>query len=423
MMRLNINCTLRELAEGLSPTAAGRWASGVLAALAVLPLFVSARAPLGGTGFYWFRCLLTLGFFTGVLTAIRLGQRRKIGMLPVCLALLLGWSIVSAAVSSDPVRSFLGDEYRQEGVLTYVVYATIFTSALMPTAKQRRFLCEILVGVCAAIGILVIIGHNDIFYLESDPRAAMFHHYNHFGYFLSICTPLCFGLALSDEKLNPFRLAEFWLICNAVAFNDTRGSFLAIAGMAVLWNLIVLFFHRKKWKRLLLLDLIFVATIAFANTGSTLLDRMGTLAEQLESAQESSAALDNLGSNRGVLWRLGIGYALEKPLFGYGPENLGHLYYAYSPDLSDRPHNELIQIAASLGFPALGLYLAGLGSLLVSFLRRFRSLSIPELSVFAAVGGYLVSSLFGNSMYYTTPYFSMMLAFAYSSCQDNFSVV
>ena len=111
-------------------------------------------------------------------------------------------------------------------------------------------------------------------------------------------------------------------------------------------------------------DLIFIGAILHFNTGSTLLDRMVLLAHQLEASRESTAALNNLGSNRWFLWRLGVKYALEKPLFGYGPENLGHLYYTISPDLSDRPHNELIQIAASLGIPALGFYLVGLGSLL-----------------------------------------------------------
>lgn len=418
--------TLRQLAEELPPDSAGRWAAGVLTALTAVPLFVSGTAPLVGIGFYWFRCLLILGFFTGVLTSIRLAQRRDKGFLPVCLALLLCWSVISGLLSSDPVRSFLGDPYRQEGVLTYILYATIFLTALMPTAKQQRFVCEMLAGVCAVIGLLVIIGHNDVFYLDADLRAAMFHHYNHFGYFLALCVPLCFGLALSDEKPSLPRLAEFWLSCNALAFNSTRGAFLAIGAMLALWNLIIPLCHREKWKRLLLLDLVFIATIGFLNTGSTLMERMSALIQQLESVQEApenTAALDGLGSNRGILWRLGIGYALEKPLFGYGPENLGQLYYAYSPDLSDRPHNELIQIAASLGIPALCFYLTGLGSLLAAFLRRFRAMSIPELAVFASVGGYLVSSLFGNSMYYTTPYFCMMLAFAWSSCQNNLSVV
>lgn len=457
--------TLEQLVRELPAEAVGKAAAVVLAALCVVPLFVSGtfRMPeeyLAGVanldyagvlyayviGSYWFRCLLTLGFFAGLLAAFQFAKLYYLGkeetctrrewlgarLLPVCLSLLLIWSLLSAVLSGDLKLGFLGSDYRQEGVLAYVFYGIVFTAALLPTKKQMRFVAEVLVAVCAFTGILVITGGKlipGLFYLEEDLRAVMFHQYNHYGYFLAICTPLCMGLLLQDENpgllLRLLRMVEFWLISNAVAFNSVRGAFLAIGAMLVVWNVIILWNHRGRWKRLLLVDLIFAATILFLNTGSTLLDRLGVLVRQMEDVQEAiastepagqqnmSAALDEIGSDRGILWRLGIQFALERPVFGYGPDNLGALYRMHRADLSDRPHNELIQIAASLGLPALVFYLTGLGSLLVRFFKRLKQLSVFELAVFASVGGYLVSSLFGNTMYYTTPYFYMMLAFAY----------
>ena len=259
----------------------------------------------------------------------------------------------------------------------------------------------------------------------------MFHQYNHYGYFLAICFPVCFGLALQDGKvrlpLRLLRLGEFWLICNAVAFNSVRGSFVAILAALAGWNLAVLIGHRSQWKRLLLLDLVFAVTILWLNTGSTLLERMdflfrevGQVQQSLPSAAEGelTAAIDNLGTERVLLWRLGIQFALEKPLFGYGPDNLGQLYSAVRYNLPDRPHNELIQFAASLGFPALAFYLTAIGSLVTAFFRSFRRLSLFDLALFASVGGYLVSSMFGNTMYYTTPYYIMMLAFTWQICKN-----
>lgn len=411
----------------------------------------------------WFQVLLGLGFFTALISACALAKlhyreglasrfrpsRIRESLLPFCLLLVLLWSILSASFSNDPKTCFVGDPYRQDGVLTYGLYALVFITAMQLSDRHMRCVAETLCAVCAVTGIIVITGGKlipGLFYLENDLRALMFHQYNHYGYFLAVCFPVCFGLILSDEKpgwlLTPVRLAEFWLICNAIAFNSVRGSFLAIVAALVGWNLAVLCGHREKWKKMLLLDILFIATILGLNTGSTLLDRMDVLVDQLESlfgtapdipqataapqpqvtAPQSAApagntavssAVDHLGSERGLLWRLGIQFALDRPIFGHGPDNLGPLYMAYRADIPDRPHNELIQIAASLGFPALAFYVTAIAAHVADFFRFFKKLSVFHLAVFASTGCYLVSSLFGNTMYYTTPYYFMMLGFGY----------
>ena len=461
--------TVRELVEQLPESVAGWTAAGVLMALAVLPVFVSLTFSMPEAylqdvmdleyagilftyvfGSYWFRGVLILGALAALPAAFRLARMGYQGelrpdrllqrRLPFCLALLLCWSFVSALLSTDRSISFLGDSYRQEGFLTYVIYGILFTAALLPDDHQRRWVVEILVGCCAFTGILIIT-EWECFYLEEDLRAAMFHQYNHYGYFLAICFPLCAGLMLEKPRnlwLHLLRLGEFWLICNAVAFNSVRGSFLAILAALAGWHIVVAVRHRDKWKRLLVLDLIFVATILYCNTGSTLLDRFGTLFDQIEEVKQTApaavatgspaaggvanSAMDNLGSERGLLWRLGVGFAMEKPVFGHGPDNLGHLYEAYRPGMVDRPHNELIQIAASLGLPALVFYLGGLVGLVGKFFRRFRELSVFQIALFASAGSYLVSSLFGNTMYYTTPYFYILLAFCWQCCMEKETV-
>lgn len=399
-------------------------------------------------GSQWFQMLLMLGFFTTLvavlvfarqidangLAGLKPGCIRE-NLLPTGLALMLLWSVVSALLSGNPRVCFLGDDYRQEGVLTYCFYATVFITAMQLSEKHMKWVAEVLCATCAVSGTLVITGGKlipGLFYLEQDLRAAMFHQYNHYGYFLAICFPLCFGLVLQDGKpslpLRILRLAEFWLICNAIAFNSVRGSFVAILAALGGWNLAVFIGHRSHWKKLMMLDLIFAVTILGLNTGSTLLERMDFLFREMEQVQQNlptasesevTAAIDNLGTERVLLWRLGIQFAMEKPVFGYGPDNLGHLYTAVRYNLPDRPHNELIQFAASLGFPALAFYVTAIGSHVGAFFRHFRKLSLFHLALFASAGCYLVSSMFGNTMYYTTPYYIMMLAFSFRIIQNH----
>ena len=137
----------------------------------------------------------------------------RASLLPIGLLLMLLWSIPSALLSGNLHQCILGDEYRHEGVLTYFLYALIFIGALQLSEKQMRWVTEILCATCAITGILVITGgriFQGLFFVDVELRAAMFHNSNHYGYFLAICFPICFGLVL--EKKNEFMRAFYF--CN-----------------------------------------------------------------------------------------------------------------------------------------------------------------------------------------------------------------
>lgn len=459
--------SVQQFVAELQPAHASAFGAVVLCAMAVLPVFSSILfpGPSGVQGLeqdeqywfvqrvitlnfgaFWFHSLLLLGFFAGLLALYALAKRHytsglgaclkpdwiKGNLLPFCLGLLLFWSVLSALLSGNLQVCLYGDYYRREGLLAYFLYGVVFFAAMQLSQRHMNWVAEALCGTCAVTAIVAITGGRlipGLFYLESDLRAVMFHQYNHYGYYLAICFPLCVGLILSDEKpgiaVSLLRLAQFWLICNAIAFNSVRGSFVAIVAALVGWNIAILAGHPQKWKKMLLLDLLFAVTILALNTGSTLLSRLQILFQEVEQVQQVipsqqetviTDAIDILGTERGLLWRLGIQFALDKPIFGHGPDNLRALYESYREVIPDRPHNELIQIAAMLGLPALALYITGIGSHVVNFFRCFRKLSIFHLALFASVGSYLVSSLFGNTMYYTTPYYFMMLAFSHKVC-------
>ena len=44
--------------------------------------------------------------------------------------------------------------------------------------------------------------------------------------------------------------------------------------------------------------------------------------------------------------------------------------------------------------------------------------AVPLDGVEASVWSYLVSSMFGNTMYYTTPYFYLLLSMTYRACKS-----
>ena len=123
------------------------------------------------------------------------------------------------------------------------------------------------------------------------------------------------------------------------------------------------------------------------------------------------------GSGRWILWVKAAEFTAEKPLFGYGPDNLGERYAEEGIKI-DRPHNEFLQISASLGIPALIFYLSGLASLYINFIRNRKQSTPFIIGLICTVTAYLVSSMFGNTMYYTTPFFMAILGITAGQIKD-----
>ena len=97
----------------------------------------------------------------------------------------------------------------------------------------------------------------------------------------------------------------------------------------------------------------------------------------------------------------------ERPLLGYGPDS-----DVIALTGTDRPHNEFIQHALFLGIPALIMYIAALVTLFLHQIKHLRKLNYTVLIAAGVVIGYLAGSITGNTMFYTTYYFFMMLGFA-----------
>ena len=352
--------------------------------------------------------------------------------------LLFLWAVVSFALSSHHFRSFFGTGYRHDGLLTYLFYIGLFCMTLQLDRRQMRAVLECFAAAGALLGLLCVVPGSAfarLFYMrEAGFKLSIFLQRTHFGYYLSLCVPAALTLFLTDTYAarKPLRLlqqaartAECWLLLNAVVFNATRATIVALGCAAVAAHAYLLGFRRQRAGRLLALDALLAATVLFLNTGNNLFLRTqqsAAYAQQVRAAASGAAsaqdtqldgALDALTSSRYSMWAGGLRYALQKPLFGWGPDNLGELYYADGMTYTDRPHNEFIQIAASLGFPALGLYLAGLGSLAKAVWQKARTLDPFTAGLVVTAVSYLVCSVFSNSMFYTTPYFYMVVGMGY----------
>jgi O-antigen ligase len=282
--------------------------------------------------------------------------------------------------------------------------------------------------VSAILALLTSFDSIYINYLfDFVPYAAVFRNLNHYGYY-ACCSLMCAAALYIDAKRTTGKLsdrnnsgmrpivsqilyiAEIAIISYVVAQNGSFGPLLAVITGFLGCIAVFTCFRRERLRRAVVAAIVFAAMVTISNlqTGRFISDIKALAGDVKEIAERRDEAAE-AGSGRWKIWKAGVQFALERPLFGYGPDNLGERYREVGLEKFDRPHNELIQFAASLCIPAMLFYLAGLASHLIRFFRAGKKLSTLTLGLFCAVGAYLVSSLFGNTMYYTSPFFFMLL--------------
>lgn len=341
-----------------------------------------------------------------------------------CLLAMLLWSCISTLLSDDIQTSFQGTSYRFDGLKSYFFYAAMYVCAFIVVgSKRKRVICDVFAIVASYVSLLVILQDFGNKFLNQcfvgGPRTAMFFQFNHTGYFLNLGIVCLMGLYVYETRLGLriYYAVSLAFQLYAILVNSTFGSYL---GSLCALIMVIVFYLRKNRKfsyKILVPVLIFFLISAASYMGyvptSSGQDMRVNLMELFSDAKniwDDPLEAKDAGHGRMTLWQQGLKMIPKRPIFGYGPEQMDE-------ELSkimwvDRPDNEFIQHAVFLGIPGLLFYLGALISLFIRQWKNMRKLEDMTLVAAGCVVAYLVSSLFGNSMFYTVPYLYMFLALA-----------
>lgn len=371
-----------------------------------------------------------LGFIMILLLVIKSLRHMKINRIPlktylidhsaeILLMMFLLWSLISTLFSSNLALSFGGTDYRKDGWLSYLAYGGFYGIGYLLFRRKYIFkFLSTLVVVGSILGILLIINHeptNEL--LTFHFKSTVFYNPNHMGYYLVLVTLSAAFLGFRKPKIDLGKVIFyilFSILTVSLIENGSFGPYLAVS--AGLLFLLIMTFILKKSK------LIHAISIAFLFLGITLVmneeanflsQETVQLTEGVGDIIEDNENAGSAGSGRWSLWTNALEFMIEKPVVGYGIENLEQAYLEVGIT-QDRPHNEFIQIGASIGIIGLILYIASLGFHFFDFLRIKKKSTFYIIGLFMIVFGYLVSTLFGNSMFYTTPYFMIIFGISRS---------
>lgn len=340
----------------------------------------------------------------------------------VLLAMFV-WSLLASLLADDLMLAFYGTSYRNDGFFTYCIYAAIYYCAQINENEYlRKKVLQYFVFASLPLCLITILQYfnysTDIFSIYYRERllsnmryAAIFYNTNHYGYYLAMIITVSAGLYWQSKGIlnQVFYLFVFTINTWCLIINNTFGCYLAVLLVCLSAPILLCKASAKfeKWKTLMPLFFMILLTLSSSQIVS---NNLQSLSSDVKNIAAENSAAKNAGSKRWELWTNGLDLLKQKPIFGYGPENLGGKYAARGIN-QDRPHNEYLQHALFLGIPALMLYLTAIFFIVKNWLKNIHFMGIASFVSGLAVITYLCSALFGNTMFYTSIYFFLLLGY------------
>ena len=206
------------------------------------------------------------------------------------------------------------------------------------------------------------------------------------------------------------------VVIAAVVFviNDTFGAYLATCCALVLFGVFLFFTDRKRvWKIAACLGLVLAVTFAMSFNYNTMFSSFLTTVKDVGEIASDSENAAAAGTGRWSLWTSTCKNIAKQPILGFGVEGLLNTAHIGTP------HNEFIQYAAFFGIPTCMMYIAACAAVLIGVLRNGRKMAQMTMICFFVSIAYLISSCFGVTIYYTTPFFYIFLGMTYAEYFQN----
>ena len=386
-----------------------------------------------GSCYYFFRYMHAVNpvvFFLGgaLLSVLCVRKNRGVPLSnllennkPIAVFILFGIMLgISIIINYPGSISFITTDNNFEGTFTHLSYIIwFFMGAALNNEKLRTLFIRLFVVSAAVISVVYI--WRSLNQTEIVNSISIFYNQNHIGYFLTLCIIVTALWSIFAETLSERigTLLVFSLGVIALCFNNTLGCQIAVAVGLVFTFFVVLVCRGKVCLKFLLpvglAILIFVISVAvpFNGTGHAAGNAEEIVNDITALSTGFEGADDQLGSGRLGIWKNGIKFAKEKPVFGWGLDESYHLPIKPDDASMTRVHNEYLQYALDFGIPAMILYILGILAVFIRALRHRKDLSDINIVALCAAFAYFVSAFFGISLYYIIPLVAFLFGLGY----------
>lgn len=447
MKKLSECKTIKEIILNIPYEICNKISYWIISIYFLLPIFILLTNIFikgTSTGYFYIGLFLVggLGLLNGLEYFLKNYYEKKLTrkkIIPICIILFfLIWSFISCLLAKNKFFSFIGTSYRCDGYISYLFYLGFFINGFI-ISHNKEYLKKVLnfLLISSSIVCILILMNNKMTemllpnnnYIQNNIYAGFTFNSNHFAYYLSLTIMASIGMFLNEKGLRKLLYLFCYIIDTLVLIkNDTFGSFLAIFITIILMFIYCLLIKRNRIYMLMIMLSILITPFIFKNVGSNFMKISNEIFKISANTNNLYKPIDEdkipennndliicAGNSRLDLWLKGIDLMKKKPLFGYGLENLEEPYSSIVMcDSTDRPHNIFIQLGATTGIVGLLLYIIFLSITFINVLMKHKIID-KEIMIFVFMSiSYIISLFFGNSMFYTTPYYMTSLGVIFS---------
>ncbi|WP_084102924.1 O-antigen ligase family protein [Pontibacillus yanchengensis] len=340
---------------------------------------------------------------------------------------------LSTLFSVDPSTSYIGASGRLEGLIAWVGYITLFLFVyLFFTEKEDRRLLTYLTFVSGLVAIYAILQHFQLDFLPRTTHAegwdrsyGFFGNPNFYGSYVTIMLMIGMGFYLSTTKRsqNVYYFLLLSILFASMLYSSTRSAWVGTF-VGFLFLTYYVFKHKQLWKKWLALSFSFL--VLFIGIGLTedgsLVKRTAGLVDEGKQVIEGN---QHAGSSRLYIWKNALPLVPEHIWLGSGPDTFAdvfpdrpeekRIYFSGNEDIIvDKAHNEYLQLAVTMGVPALVVYLILLSTTFIKSIPilqniKYAQQSFLEAGIIAALLAYLVQAFFNISVITVAPFFWVLL--------------
>lgn len=349
---------------------------------------------------FFFRIAVEVLFFFWVFVAcFDKNYRPKKSSILIALTATLFFMAMATIFGVNPYHSFWSNFERMEGLISHVhffLYFLILTS-IFKTEKDWKWFFTDLIGVSF---ILVIYGFLQFFGVlevhQGGTRLdATLGNATYFAIFL-IFHLFIIALLFSRTKNKWIRFglaALFALEVILVFMTATRGAILGLVGGAVVFALVMsIFTANKKIRRgtLSLFVFLTILVVLFLSFRNSSFIQKNYVLSRLANISFTEATTES----RLTIWQMSFKGFLERPFFGWGPENFNQVFNKYfEPNLFisepwfDRAHDIVFDWLISTGILGFLAYWSIWGAAVFAVIKIYKKgrFTLIEMALFFAL--------------------------------------
>jgi len=322
--------------------------------------------------------------------------------------------MISLYFALDFELAFFGSLNRKEGFTTLIIYFMFFLAARtirIPDQDLMRGFSDS-ATILSVYGIAQFYGVDPFlqnFIITGKGAVATFGNPNFFGSYIVLVIPIILHSFINNKE--NVSAIIYSVMLYALLCTRTRGTWIGAAVALVMYLIIYGFFsvdYKQNLRRIVCILIISILVISVFNnaTDNLFIKRFTSISTDAEKIISGGEEAEKAGSNRIFIWKGVLELIKDRPLTGYGIENLRAPFSArfgqemipfFHTQYVDRAHNEYLHIAVTTGIPALIVYLLLITQILYRSFKKLRQNKI-YFPFAAAILGYLAQAFFNISV-------------------------